>query len=197
MKKKKKTLKYMVDTIKSHYEINSTVAARKHHLEVEFRLVEELGGEMNRILGLASADADKVDMGIIKRLRDYQETLEIYQEPGVAGQVWRILFNEDGDSRNPMSELFNAKETADLKTLYGPKIREAAADALAVLKKYLPRAIVRLKHRLLYNPAREPLDIPRMEEDDDDFDAPSFLAACPIKMQCLSSFNSAGFVRLG
>lgn len=122
---------------------------------------------------------NKVVMGIIKRLRDYQDTLEIYQEPGMAGQVWRILFNEDGDSRNPMSELCNAKETADLKTLYGPKIREASAGALAVLKKYLPRAIGRLKHRLLYDPAREPLDIPRRKEGDEDFDASSFFGCRP------------------
>ena len=42
----------MLANIKSHFEVGILPHKRKHQLEIEYRLVEEITKEMNVILGL-------------------------------------------------------------------------------------------------------------------------------------------------
>ena len=175
--KNKTPLKSMLANIKTHFEVGTPSHKRKHYLEIEYRLVEEITKEMNLILGLASADANTVDISIIDRLEAYQKKLEILQKEGMASVVWSILFSKEPDNRNSMSVKLEAVEQA-IKSKYNPIIRQACADAHEVLMKYLPKAVSKLKYRLMYDPAREPIAIPVMTEGTD-FDAPAFFGCLP------------------
>ena len=160
--KKKTPVKSALASLRSAFEVDITTAVRKYHLEIEHLIVQKLAKTCDEIITLASADPERINLQqIVTKMEEYEKRLRIYSEESGPRHIFEKIFGSDANGGCHHKDFTSAEQEA-IVDLYAPKIRAAAADALAIYEKYkkgtkkVPGIVKSLEHRLMYDQNCDP-----------------------------------------
>ena len=164
--KKKTPVKSALASLRSAFEVDCITSVRKYHLEIEHLIVQKLAKTCDEIITLASADPEHINLQeLVAKMEEYEKRLRLYSEESGPRHIFEKIFGTDANGGCHHKEFTPAEQQA-IVDLYAPKIRAAAADALAIYDKYkkgtkaVPGILKSLEHRLMYDQRCDPRPLP-------------------------------------
>ena len=115
---------------------------------------------------MASADPENVKFyEVVKKIDEYEEELALYASGGGYKHLTSKIFSSD--AKNGCHHVnFSSSAQATLETKYKGLIKNAATDALKVIKKYKDLGMIsKLRYRPMYDHNVEPLPLPGSIDD--------------------------------
>ena len=152
-------VKTLLRRVRDAYEVDVAQAQRTYHAEVECWIVDELAPDLDRFIRLGSSDPSNFPVNIFDELAVWRKHLVNCATPGLQSIVMDRVYERS-------SYFFSPQERADLLDKYKSPIKAAAEDAIRVYDKYIPELRTFVRHRLRFEPSRQPDDFPMPEGDE-------------------------------
>ncbi len=152
-------VKTLLRRVRDAYEVDVPQAQRTYQAEVECWIVHELAPELGRFIRMGSSDPSNFPVNIFDELGAWRKHLVNCATPGLQSVLMDRVYERS-------SFFFSPQERAALLDKYKGPIKAAAEDAIRVYDKYIPELQAFVRHRLLFEPSRQPIDFPLPEGDE-------------------------------
>lgn len=152
-------VKTLLRRVRDAYEVDVAQAQRTYHAEVECWIVNELAPDLDRFIRLGSSDPSNFPVNIFDELAVWRKHLVNCATPGLQSIIMDRVYERS-------SYFFSPQERADLLDKYKSPIKAAAEDAIRVYDKYIPELRTFVRHRLRFEPSRQPDDFPMPQGDE-------------------------------
>jgi len=154
--------KVMVKTlllrVREAYEVNVAQPQRTYHAEVECWIVQKLAPDLGKFIRLGSSDPANFPVEIFGELAAWREHLSDAASAGMQSIIMDAVYESS-------SYFFTPPERAALLERYKGPIKAAAEEALRVYDRYIPEMRAFLRHRLRFEPSRQPDEYPLPQGD--------------------------------